>query len=132
MLSGVACPSATDCSAVGSYTDGAENDFALVERWNGKRWAAQSIPDLIGALSSIACSSATACTAVGGQAERWNGKRWRLQRTANPPGGGLSGVACVSPSGCIAVGSSFFTGTEFDATLVERWTAATPQPPFTG
>lgn len=106
----------------------------VVERWNGRSWAAQSAPVPGGAgqivFSGVSCVSLTLCTAVGesfgGPAglttrllvERWDGRRWTIARTPRPEGSfdtGLNGVACTSPAACTAVG-------DVDgAALVERW-----------
>lgn len=83
-LAGVSCPSASACTAVGSYTTSGPK---LVERWNGKRWSVQPTPSPRGAayskLLGVSCSSPSACTAVGSYVnksgpyvplvERWSG-----------------------------------------------------------
>src|SRR5579864_945137 len=43
-LSGVACTSATSCTAVGSYTNGTGTRLTLAEHWNGTSWAIQTTP----------------------------------------------------------------------------------------
>jgi hypothetical protein len=130
LLNGVACSSASACTAVGAtnlFTPGAKT---LAERWDGTRWAIQATPNPPqgnGFLSGVACTSATTCIAAGASnpftpsaktlAERWDGTRWRIQATANPPQGGgeLNGVSCLSVSACTAVGGSNA------GTLAERW-----------
>jgi hypothetical protein len=124
-LNGVACTSASSCTAVGTSNAG-----TLAERWDGTAWRIQPTPNPSqggGFLSGVACTSASSCTAVGASnaftpnartlAERWNGTRWRIQPTPNPPqgGGGLTGVACTSASACTAVGASNA------GNLAERW-----------
>ena len=68
-LSGVSCPSATACTAIGSYTDSTGVEVTLAERWNGTGWVIQSTPKPSGAtasqLSGVSCPSTTACTAAG-------------------------------------------------------------------
>jgi hypothetical protein len=137
-LLGVACTSASACTAVGSSMTTAGVPRAVAERWNGTRWTIQATPSLPqgGGLIGVSCASASACTAVGGSAagtlaERWDGTRWTIQPTPNPPQGGdvLSGVACTSASACTAVGgSNAFTPTA--KALAERWdgTSWTIQP----
>ena len=127
-LNGVACPSLSACTAVGSSNAG-----TLAERWDGTAWRIQPTPNPpqgAGFLSGVACPSASACTAVGASnaftpsartlAERWDGTSWRIQPTPNPPqgGGNLNGVACPSASACTAVGASNA------GTLAERWNGA--------
>ena len=124
-LSGVSCPNATFCIAVGRGAG------ALIERWNGRSWsvAASQIAPGDG-LSAVSCVTPKDCTAVGADrtvgtlVERWNGTRWSVVATpAQPYGGQLFGVACTSASGCIAVGSWFVAagGYATGGGLVERW-----------
>lgn len=67
-LSGVSCPSATACTAVGAYA-ASGNEESLVEAWNGSGWSLQPVPLPTGAtnpsLNSVACTSAIQCTAAG-------------------------------------------------------------------
>ena len=119
-LNGVACPSASSCTAVG-----VSNAGPLAERWDGTRWTIQSTPSPSqggGGLSGVACPSVSSCTAVGSSsagtlAERWDGTRWTIQPTPNPSQGAsfLTSVACPSVSSCTAVGGSSA------GTLAERW-----------
>ncbi|MGN6169419.1 MAG: hypothetical protein ACTHQQ_14800, partial [Solirubrobacteraceae bacterium] len=122
VLNGVSCASASKCVAVGNYFTAA-GSVTLAQRWNGKRWRKQRIPNPFGAkggsqLTRVACTSGSDCIAVGsgGQqqgsflktvAERWDGRKWHVLAipTGMPPSG-LSGVACVSSASCIAVGNS--------------------------
>ena len=147
-LSGVSCPSATACIAVGYYANSAIGRVTLAERWNGKTWAIQSTPNPSGSLGlnylyGVSCSSATACTAVGNYlndssgdggtlAERWNGKTWAVQSTPNPTGprptgskdSYLQSVSCSSATACTAVGyygTTISYDPEADVTLAERW-----------
>jgi hypothetical protein len=114
-LNGVACTSASACTAVGNQTLAR----TLAERWNGRTWQIQATPNLAGAqnttLASVACPTRTVCTAFGVDltvpgapvtlAERWSGGKWRIQPT---PGLvaydiGFPGVACPTVSACYAV-----------------------------
>ncbi len=67
-LGGVACPTTTNCFAVGEYQTNS-GDNTLVEHWNGTNWAIVTSPSPTGStfnpLYSLACSSATSCFAVG-------------------------------------------------------------------
>ena len=137
-LNGVACPSLRLCLAVGSFTDAANRQHALLEQWDGARWSLAPLPsptrDNAVALSGVSCSSPNACTIIGAAgantvdtplAERWNGTHWSLEQTPKLQGtGGLSGVTCVSNTACFAVGSvttpsQYRGGTT--STLAERW-----------
>jgi hypothetical protein len=89
-LSGVSCPSVTECVAVGGY-----RLDALAETWNGRSWTLARPPSPRGtssafgaSLSAVSCATAKNCVAVGDYtlrngndaplAESWNGRRWRL------------------------------------------------------
>ena len=120
-LSGVSCPAADACTAVGDYTDGTGTQLTLAEAWNGTTWSIQATPNPAGApdssLRSVSCTSAQACTAVGDHgastspnltlAERWNGTAWTIQDTPNPSAQAASqlfGVSCSSADACTAIG----------------------------
>jgi len=63
-LTGVSCPSAKTCVAVGSY-NGA---VPVAATWNGSRWRLTRLPVAGGgmaALHAVACASAASCVAVG-------------------------------------------------------------------
>jgi hypothetical protein len=68
LLAGVSCPSATSCTAVGSY-QASGVALTLAEAWDGSSWSIQPTANPAGAdesnLSGVACRSAGACTAVG-------------------------------------------------------------------
>jgi hypothetical protein len=70
-FAGVACPTTTDCTAVGNYDSGnANGDFVpLAEDWNGTRWSVQPAASPVGAfysaLRSVACPTPRLCIAVG-------------------------------------------------------------------
>jgi hypothetical protein len=141
-LSGVSCPSPSDCTAVGQG-NGEGTPIALGERWNGTRWSLQAVPSPVGAaqnvLYGIACPATDACAAVGTagptrgvvstEALWWNGRTWQLQHIPTLPGANLNAVSCVSETDCVAVGASNA------GTLAERWNGkdwtiqATPNPP---
>jgi len=129
-LAGVSCPSATACTAVGSYTKISGKSAPLAEMWDGTSWKTQTTPDLRGAgssgLAGVSCPSTTACSAVGYAgsdvlAERWNGTEWRVQATPDPTGAIMSafaGVSCPSETACTAAGTAT-NGSVIDQTLVE-------------
>jgi hypothetical protein len=142
-LHGVSCLSATECTAVGSYSFDRISDAkqsigrTLAEDWNGKRWTIQPTPSPSGAavsvLNAVSCVSASACTAVGRSgrgltagtlAERWNGRRWTIQATPNASEAlyrELDAVSCNLTSVCTAVCSSASAAESL--TLAERWNA---------
>jgi hypothetical protein len=130
-FNGVACTSASACTAVGNRTLAT----TLAERWNGHTWQVQATPNPAGAhnltLASVACPAPTACTAYGLDltvpgapltlAERWSGGSWHIQPTPALVAYdiGFPGVACPTPSACYAVAS--YTNNGPSATLTEQW-----------
>jgi hypothetical protein len=130
-LNGVACTSASACTAVGNQTPAK----TLAERWNGRTWQVQATPNPADAqnitLAAVACPAHTVCTAVGldltipgepvNVAQRWSGGRWRTQPTPalNAYDIGFPGVACPTVSACYAVAS--YTNNGPSLTLVEPW-----------
>jgi hypothetical protein len=116
VLSGVSCPSANYCLAVGDYTLSSGATVALAEQWNGQGWAVStSLPALGGGLARVSCSAANACTAIGnsgGLIERWDGTSWTTQKMAIPTGwtyasAELYGVSCAGATLCMGVGHFF-------------------------
>ena len=144
VLSGVACVSPTNCTAVGSsyYFDGTNTIYqTLVESWDGSTWSIVPSPNVSGipdsVLKGVACVSATNCTAVGHDetqtlVEAWDGSTWSIVPSPNvsagiAPQNQLDAVTCVSATNCTAVGSSYyFDGFSGEVrTLVEVWDGST-------
>lgn len=140
-LFGVTCTSASDCWAVGQYSDGAAWQ-TLIERWNGSSWTIISSPNVLaqqGLLRGVACTSASDCWAVGysyslvyprdGTAaqtliERWDGTSWSIVNSANSGAGhnnAFASVTCVSASDCWAVGYHDLGANTAYQTLAEHW-----------
>jgi hypothetical protein len=131
-LTGVSCPSAKVCTAVGAYGS-VHGSLTLAERWNGAKWVVQSTPNPSGGqdseLNGVSCPSVKACTAVGSYggeatlAERWNGTKWALQHAPNPADAGASlllGVSCSSATACTAVGP-YVKKSGVELNLAERY-----------
>ena len=155
-LTGIACPGATSCFAVGSDSPSGGPDYvSLVERWNGSMWAVTPSPDPKSAFqtlqSSIACPTSTKCLAVGEwttsagpwttYAGSWNGKSWVPDKIPNPSSStqsDLLGVACASATSCFAVGSYVLSsGPNLGYhSLIEHWNGTrwsiVPSPTPTG
>jgi sugar lactone lactonase YvrE len=120
-LNAISCTSATECTAVGTYTKESQSR-ALVERVVGSKWTLQTTPEIAGAnLSDVSCASATSCLAVGYKtakgvapesfSERWNGTEWSALSVPAPKTEEwierrLTSVACASAGSCVAVGYS--------------------------
>jgi hypothetical protein len=125
-LSGVSCPSATDCTAVGNYNDLSVGGTPFAAQWNGTTWTTQTVPDpSAAALHGVSCTSPDACTAVGvfhnstgavPLAGRWNGTTWTVQTVPGPAGNGLANVSCPSATDCTAIGTAART-----EGLAEHW-----------
>jgi hypothetical protein len=153
----IACPAANSCWVVGTRYDpktydprqGLTGQLNYVVHWNGKRWAAVTVPspgghvitDLNGfkvlpasALLDVSCSGVDDCWAVGaythaanpplvrGQVLHWNGTRWSILPSPKPVGAidaGLVGVDCPHGRGCAVVGYGV-TDTVVDVLLAHR------------
>ncbi len=68
VLTGVACPSANDCTASG-YLVNSSGDETLLEQWDGAAWTVVTSGTVSGELATglngIACLPSATCTAVG-------------------------------------------------------------------
>jgi subtilisin family serine protease len=118
----VSCTSASACTSAGSYTNGSQKTFALIERWNGSSWSVVSVPaeGENAQLTDVSCTSSSECTAVGfssngtaSQVLRWDGSSWKAQSAPAPEGASathLLGVSCDSSTECVAVGKSTSAG----------------------
>ena len=121
-LTGVSCPSARACTAVGVSDSGGP----LVLAWNGTTWHSQAVGSGY-ALNAVSCRSATACLAIGSSAaEHWNGRRWASQTIHVPPGAhglSLTAVSCSSASQWTAVGFKNITVSLVNdiLTVAEHW-----------
>lgn len=134
-LTGVSCPSASACQAVG-YVTGPHATLALAESSVGGVWTRQPVPRSTGAgpllteLTSVSCTSSAACTAVGvdaGQALSavWDGTAWTFGVPPVPAGATnsiLNSVSCTAHGDCTAAG--MWTGGTRRSALVERWSGS--------
>ena len=150
-LSGVSCPDATDCEAVGTAANSAHGtNETLVEKMSGSVWSLTPSPDVgvESQLLAVACVSASDCMAVGDSgsgvetgnppnptmqplAESWNGSSWSVSNVVNVDGpqvseAQLDAIACTpavdsGPVQCVAVGWTQPTG----GALIETWNGST-------
>ncbi len=124
-LSGVSCPSASSCFAVGG---------TAVWHWNGTAWSKMTVSNPGGSpptLNAVSCPSTTSCFAVGSNATtfnaaiaHWDGNAWSIVTSPHLEVvfGGLSAVSCASTSYCLAVGIAVTTLQFAGASPVaERW-----------
>jgi hypothetical protein len=133
-FAGVSCTCPDACTATGSYLV-EQGGLTLADRWNGKSWQLESIPNPPHAsesvsdvtVQSVSCVSAKSCFAIGNYlpdqvpipfAETWNGSSWSLQAISTPYGAagrGLGGVSC-DVTRCTAVGN-YFQPSQVEVTL---------------
>ena len=135
-LSGIACPSATTCWAVGQSAiarggnTSSEVRSQLIEQETGGRWHPAPAPAAPGrnlALTAITCPGRRDCWAVGGSSEsgpaiieHWTGGSWQLVRSPELIGGQLVSVSCASVSLCWASGGKQ-TRRNTTTDVLEQW-----------
>ena len=132
-LAAVTCTSASDCWAVGYYSNGSANQ-TLTEHWDGISWAIVNSPNTSitqqNALAGVACESASNCWAVGSYLvgvayqtliEHWDGTSWSIVTSPNnnTRTNLLHGITCASASDCWAVG--YYSNGSANQTLIEHW-----------
>jgi hypothetical protein len=136
-LAGVSCPTAHDCTAVGSYGVFNQETNVFAEHWNGTKWTARVLPQPAGGTSylllGVSCWQSTGCVAVGGDfngsevlapiVDRLNGTSWALQKDAAPADSEMWGVSCQSAQSCTAVGEHDAPGEPpvTAASVAEHW-----------
>ena len=132
-LEGVACRSASDCTAVGYYKTGTEAFSTLAERWDGTSWSIVASANPSGIprayLYGVSCAATNDCWAVGKSAykaseeaggkkpaallEHWNGSAWTISSASEAPTQ-LKRISCPTTAYCLAV-----SGTP--GLSLERW-----------
>jgi hypothetical protein len=152
-LHGLACTSADNCWAVGSFSSTASaGTLDQVLHWNGSTWSQIAVPEPGGSdgaasedLFFATCSSPTNCWAVGefapvgssqvtaDLAVHWDGGMWSIVDTPDPAGvssndfNELAAVRCVSANNCWAVGLANVASAPDFAQLLHwdgtRWSA---------
>ena len=141
-LSGVSCPSASECFAVGHTKNSSGTVLPYAARWQNGTWVEQAvaIPPNSGAVTaftSVSCGSGTFCMAVGysnGEpgvigsgvvlAERWSGSAWSIASPPNPSGASkaqITSVSCPTSNFCTAIGSAL---TSSWTSEIFRWTGS--------
>lgn len=113
MLSGVSCPTMSECIATGFYYDTPTTSKILTARWNGAAWTTIAAKNFgsHSQLVDVSCASTNWCAAVGDvqgstpAVEVWDGTRW-LVPTIPSLGSEteLTAVVCDAISSCVAVG----------------------------
>ena len=132
-LSGVSCPRAGFCVAIGFAQFAHRPAGLLAETWNGTSWSDTILPNPPGgigpSLAAVSCAAKAACLAVGNYfnaktatyralAERLHGSRWSVLPTPVPPHGGgatgnseFSGADCPTATQCEVVGNVAYNDT---------------------
>ncbi len=115
VLSGVSCPSATVCVAVGFASN--EESAVLLKTVNAARtWTQQALPSGVGRLTDVACGSTTHCTAVGDSSgggpvivATGDGKKWKIEPlpAALSAQSFLLAITCPTSTVCEAAGGVF-------------------------
>jgi hypothetical protein len=137
VLTGVSCPTAKFCMAVGTTQHGSG---LLAERFDGSRWRHMR-PRGTGRrarLAAISCLSVRWCLAVGytgvypaGKlplAEFWNGRSWHPQVVHTQAGLSteqwslFEGVSCPTQTRCYAVGQAGPPQPDMEDDLLATWT----------
>jgi hypothetical protein len=128
-FTGVSCPTATYCIAVGVNQPTVASSTVVAEVWNGSTWALQSAVSPTRAwLSGVSCTATSNCEAVGTDstgslAEHWNGSAWSAQ-TVPATITGMSAVDCLSATFCEAIAG----GNKAASWNGSTWSAQTMQP----
>ncbi len=123
-LEDVACSAPNACTAVG-WTQTADGQRSLAERWDGRTWRLQPTANPAGAqlttLSGTSCVDDRFCmgvgqtsvptyagTGTGGLAQHWNGGSWTAQAIPMPDGNTVfmwpMAVSCLTNRFCVTVG----------------------------
>lgn len=139
---GVSCPSAGSCVAVGfGMYSTATVSFSKI--WNGKSWRDATVPLPGGGVNSshlwgVSCAAVNRCVAVGdielypprgvsterAAAVTWNGKAWAVTSVPGPAKGKASlfqDVTCLSAADCVAVGQTGPAGSATGTALSGFW-----------
>jgi len=151
-LATLACPAATWCIAVGSYSDLNNNTQGLIETLSGGTWTASEAPqpanaatsDQYTALYSSTCAAVGSCVTTGfynynngnddGLIETLSGGVWTPTETPLPPNAStgnqspfLYSLSCPAASSCTGVGT--YTDNNGDSQgLIETLSGATWTP----
>jgi hypothetical protein len=137
---GLSCANANACEAVGVDTGRTGSRQLLAERWDGTRWAAQTMPAPQGGdyvyPSGVSCVTPDRCETVGtvtnnigyrqAFAERWDGRTWQLQpaQIITPSEQTMvfvNGVSCYDADFCEAVGYYGSANTSAAVAGTFRW-----------
>src|SRR5439155_241379 len=133
-LNGVTCASASECWAVGSYSNyNYSNNLTLIEKWDGTSWSIVTSPNTgtQHSLSGATCASDSSCSAVCDYSvngyyqtllEEWDRTSWSIVTSPNSgTSDNLYDATCASDSECWAVGVASGGNGISGLTLIEKW-----------
>ena len=117
-LSSIACPSVTECTAVGQTNVSAPTPNAAIVATTdgGATWTTEAPPSGVSNLSSIACPTVSACTAIGHVTTPMSagpltiistsdgGATWTTGSFPSSQVSYADDIACASPTTCTVVG----------------------------
>jgi hypothetical protein len=159
---GLSCPTASDCLAVGQYENTSGGLLPLIEQWNGTGWTpsvgalpsgANTTTPIFDQLVSAECATPTTCVADGwyydqggkvfGLIDTLSGGTWTGVQAPQPSnqdpthqGTELNELSCPTPTFCMTIGHYVATGnTEtvlVDTLSAGAWTVAPATSPATG
>ena len=127
-LFGVSCSSSSACAAVGSYENRSGTTVTLAERWDGRRWSLQTVPDPRGA--KAICSESRVLRA--GRASRSVRTRLAPAVPSRSRSGGTQGAGrfCAFPIRAARAAQGSKTGCR--APPPRRARPSAPTPPRSG
>jgi hypothetical protein len=153
VVSGISCPSATWCTAVGEY-EASPHGYGLILRRSKGKWTAAAAPAGPGGaavgLNAVSCPAVTRCFAGGGSDYAdgtstpllmltWWKNKWTVVQVALPknaaanPQAGIDAIACPTATRCIAAGSYENSAGDQEGLLLawsgRNWTASTAPVP---
>jgi len=120
-LNAIACPSSTQCWAVGRTASApggntlSETRHPLLQHETAGTWRKASVPGLSprAALEAIACPGPSDCWAVGGSTAsgpavivHWTGAAWQLASSPALTGAQLDSISCAAANACWATGGT--------------------------
>jgi hypothetical protein len=129
LMFSVSCWAASQCAAVGTYSDESGATYGLLLTGAGNSWTAVQAPlpangTAIVFVSKVSCWAASQCVATGDYTDKSgvtdgllltdSGGSWTAAEaplpadaSATDPGAGLSGVSCLAASQCVVTGGYY-------------------------
>jgi photosystem II stability/assembly factor-like uncharacterized protein len=113
-LNGIACSSASSCTAVGFGGEVMTTTDPALLHWSEKKIGTGPPTDRP-PLKAVACPADGVCVAAGERGfvatTTTNWGTWSVDQIGGVPKPGIAGIGCVSLRRCILVGDTVFAGT---------------------